>query len=1527
LTAPLGSTVTYSLTNDAGARFAIDAGTGIVTTADYLLLDGPATHTITVAVTDGTDIATADFDISFTNVAPTFGALADETLLPSVAGLLSHIDIAITDPGPDTWTATVNYGDGASDESTVETNRTFDLNHTYTVEGEFTVTVTLDDGDGGSHSDSFVVTVQLNTPPVANAGGPYIVAEGSTIALDGSGSSDPENNIVSWDWDLDADGLYDDATGQIPSLSWPDNGAYTAGLKVTDLYGESSTDTATVTVANVAPTPSIVSISDPKVEGTTITVTGSATDPAGANDTLSYAWTVNKDSLAFDSGTGTSFSFTPDDNASYQIVLTVSDEDGGSTTVDNTIDVANVAPTPSIVSISDPKVEGTAITVTGSATDPAGANDTLSYAWTINKDSLAFDSGTGTNFSFTPDDNASYQIVLTVSDEDGGSTTVDNTIDVANVAPVVTAGADQFVNEGDPMTFSGSFTDPGLLDTHTFDWDFGDGNTASGSLTPTHVYAVNDTYIVTLTVTDNDGDSGTDTLEVYVNNLTDLSGRVYEDVNENGLDDAEPGIGGVTLRLTGSDDLGQVDRTAVTAPDGSYMFTNLRPGTYDLVEVDQPFGMLDGLETAGAALPELQVIVGNDIFVIVINVDDPDAPDFAFGEILAVNLGDVVYGGDGTGFALLGLTDTEIKIHKEATVDGNVGVGPSTDSGDELADFKDDAFIDGNVFMDPTSDFKHVDLDDISGSVFSQDLSQAIQDALDAAARAASLTATQVFGTLGGNEAGDSQAVLTIIGNGGVNVIEIAEIDLTGDQTLVLSGGASDLFILNVSGDFHLNDRGSIILEGDIDEGQVLWNLVAGDTGNKDYDNKRVHIHKDTVVFGTILATASSVKLDGHVIGALIAGGKDIHIHGHHGDLSQGSGGEFIDFGQAGKPQVLTMSYTADGDSATSHSQKQDKVNITGAPSTAPTVYIIASDKAGSSDGNASIFFSGEVNDGETFNIDATLAGLTKLKSKTFVHIFDTEGGVLLQTVEFHTSGSQPIALDNDFGPVELIAYIGEAVDDDDHDHHHHDHNHGDDNDHDHGLFSVNYTPFALAKDSDAVDPVANPGLSGFVYEDSNGDGIKNPAESGIEGVTLTLLDSMGAEVAVTVTNAEGWYEFTGLGNDTYTIVQTQPLTLTDGVAALDGDEAAGSLGGTVDNTQDSNIIADIVYAAGVIGSGYNFGEVAAAGLSGFVFEDFNNDGIINFGEKAIEGVVLNLSGVDDRGNMVTGLVSVTDSEGIYAFTNLRPGTYIITEDQPVGYEDGIDIVGSLGGQNSANNTISQIQLAGRFFGTDYNFAERPAASDAVSAGQTAAIGFWKGSDGKKLIEQLNGDKHSTLLGDWLAATFSNMYGDDAGDNNLAGLSNKDIHKFFKKLVKDRKKGIMKKLSHDAQWLDAQVMAVAFATYVTNETLISQKSDPLDTVTPTELITHVNAFGFQTTAHGVSVATFNVGDSGDAFGVVDYSTMTVLDLLFAVNERTTRGVLYDLNGNGKLDVDPLEEMLREWANTVFAAINMAGGIS
>lgn len=95
-----------------------------------------------------------------------------------------------------------------------------------------------------------------NLPPVADAGGPYSVNWGAELVLDGSGSSDPDDNIASYEWDLDNDGEYDDASGVTWTVSFTSLGEQQVGLRVTDEGGLSDTDTATVTV--VDPTPPVI---------------------------------------------------------------------------------------------------------------------------------------------------------------------------------------------------------------------------------------------------------------------------------------------------------------------------------------------------------------------------------------------------------------------------------------------------------------------------------------------------------------------------------------------------------------------------------------------------------------------------------------------------------------------------------------------------------------------------------------------------------------------------------------------------------------------------------------------------------------------------------------------------------------------------------------------------------------------------------------------------------------------------------------------------------------------------------------------------------------------------------------------------------------------------------------------------------------------------------------------------------------------------------------------------------------------
>ncbi|QEA12621.1 beta strand repeat-containing protein [Comamonas flocculans] len=113
------------------------------------------------------------------------------------------------------------------------------------------------------------------------------------------------------------------------------------------------------------------------------------------------------------------------------------------------------------------------------------------------------------------------------------------------------------------------------------------------------------------------------------------------------------------------------------------------------------------------------------------------------------------------------------------------------------------------------------------------------------------------------------------------------------------------------------------------------------------------------------------------------------------------------------------------------------------------------------------------------------------------------------------------------------------------------------------------------------------------------------------------------------------------------------------------------------------------------------------ASLSGNVYHDRNDNGLIDPGEEGIGGVTINLL----QGGSVIA-TTTTNGAGQYSFTNLPPGTYTVQEVQPAGWTDGKDTAGSNGG-TVTNDSISGIVLVGGDAATDYNFGEHKIASPA----------------------------------------------------------------------------------------------------------------------------------------------------------------------------------------------------------------------
>jgi PKD repeat protein len=221
------------------------------------------------------------------------------------------------------------------------------------------------------------------------------------------------------------------------------------------------------------------------------------------------------------------------DNGDYAVTFTLTDDDGGAATETLTM---------SILVANDPPVaeagagatisEGGEFSLSGASFTDRGTLDT--HTASIDWDDGTTTAGLVTETAFGPPgstagmsgtvaashvyaDDGEYKPVLTVTDDDEESGADSVLVTVLNVAPTVDAGSDLAAFEGDAVLVTATFTDPGVLDFHIAQINWGDGAITAGvvdALTKTvsgmHVFADNGPYLVELTVTDDDGDSGSD---------------------------------------------------------------------------------------------------------------------------------------------------------------------------------------------------------------------------------------------------------------------------------------------------------------------------------------------------------------------------------------------------------------------------------------------------------------------------------------------------------------------------------------------------------------------------------------------------------------------------------------------------------------------------------------------------------------------------------------------------------------------------------------------------------------------------------------------------------------------------------------------------------------------------------------------------------------------------------------------------------------------------------------------------------
>lgn len=261
--------------------------------------------------------------------------------------------------------------------------------------------------------------------------------------------------------------------------------------------------------------------------------------------------------------------------------------------------------------------------------------------------------------------------------------------------------------------------------------------------------------------------------------------------------------------------------------------------------------------------------------------------------------------------------------------------------------------------------------------------------------------------------------------------------------------------------------------------------------------------------------------------------------------------------------------------------------------------------------------------------------------------------------------------------------------------------------------------------------------ISGTVFRDVNNNGVQNGADTGISGVTIELLDNLGAVITSTTTDATGGYSFPNLAPGTYSVREpTQPPATSNGMTTPGAVPNGGTAGTATNPATVPSAISNIILPPGTASTANNFAEIPnGRSISGNVFLDYDNSGAVNGPDHGIGSQTINLTGTDINGNAVNA-TTTTDAAGAYSFTGLPAGTYTVSQPgQPAGTTNGTTTQGSTGGTASnptaTTSQILNLDLTGaNNVSAENNFAEIPGAAPDLTIVKThTPAGFGEGSD------------------------------------------------------------------------------------------------------------------------------------------------------------------------------------------------------
>ena len=416
-------------------------------------------------------------------------------------------------------------------------------------EGTYVYRLTVTDDDGATGSDDVTITVNpaaaANNPPKVYAGDNITITLPASAVTFAATASDDDGRVASVLWTkINGPGGETIATNDALStrVSGLVAGTYTFRLTVTDDKGATSTDDITVTVnqatappPNAAPTANAGANKSITLPVNTVNLTGSGQDTDGTISDYSWTKVSGPSGGAIATPDAAATDITGLNEGTYVYRLTVTDNDGATSSDDVTITVngaaappANVAPQAVAGANQVITLPTNSVILNGSGTDTDGSITKYAWAKVSGPNSSNIVTNNAASTRVTNLTAGTYVFRLTVSDNDGATDNDDvivlvnpEPVVVPNVPPTASAGTDISIRlPVNTVTLNGSGADDDGK-VAGYSWTKVSGPSGGTFLSPTAQSTsfnalIAGTYVVRLTVTDDDGATTSDEVQVIV---------------------------------------------------------------------------------------------------------------------------------------------------------------------------------------------------------------------------------------------------------------------------------------------------------------------------------------------------------------------------------------------------------------------------------------------------------------------------------------------------------------------------------------------------------------------------------------------------------------------------------------------------------------------------------------------------------------------------------------------------------------------------------------------------------------------------------------------------------------------------------------------------------------------------------------------------------------------------------------------------------------------------------------------------